>query len=245
MRSAVSIVSLTALLPALLAMLFLATPAAADPDDDEGGGCPPGGCVNVYEPEPTTEPDPPAHGGGDGCCGGTHAPDPTHAPAPDPTHAPAPEPIVVVPAQPAPAQPRSRPRATAPAAGFVPADAPVAPQGVLDLNATTRGSGEVQRVQVTPAASGSGLPGDMPPWVPIAGGLLVAAGAAAALGSGGAPTGGGSARPPGNPAGWQGSAPGRAGRSAAVARRADHHAPSTGLLRRADPPELPAPPLAR
>lgn len=180
MRSTISIRSVLATVGlALVWLLFLVVPAAADPDDEGGAGCPPGGCVNVYgDPDPA--PDPPSHGGGDsGCCGGGTSTDPGHGP--DPVEEPGP--IVVVPAQPVPAQPvqpRSQPR---PAAGFVPADAPIVPQGVLDLTATSRGAGEVLTGQISPAASSNGLPGNIPPWVPIGGGLLIAAGAAAALGS--------------------------------------------------------------
>src|SRR5687767_14169554 len=112
MRSATARSLPAALLATVAGLLLLAGPAAAAPDHDGGSGCPENRCENIYGPDPSHEPGPPAHGdddssgdsGGGGCCGGTHAP--THAPEPTHAPAPAPEAIVVVPAQPVPAQPR-------------------------------------------------------------------------------------------------------------------------------------------
>ncbi|MGQ0573778.1 MAG: hypothetical protein ACT4RN_06185 [Pseudonocardia sp.] len=191
MKSATAIRTAAAtVLLAVTWLLVVAAPAGASPDHDgDSGGCPPGGCVNVYEPEPTHSPDPPqndgdGHGSGDsgGCCGGSDA---THDPAP----VTPPETVIVVPAQPlpaAPARPRAQPRPVAPPEGFVPADA-AAPAGALDLTATSRGSGELlpppTSAEVAPAAvSTPAGPADMPPWTLIAGGLVAAA-AAAGLGA--------------------------------------------------------------
>jgi hypothetical protein len=169
-------------------LALLSGPLAwANPSDDDGGGdgggCPPGGCVNVYEPDDGHSGSSSGHSSTSGSSSsaddGDHQKDDGKR-KDDKTHEPETPRIYTVPPQRPPVHgPATAPVPRAPASDFVPAAVPV-----LEQDAESRGSGEVlpeagaEPTDADPEpTSRSGESG--PPW-----GLLAGAAAVMLVGAG-------------------------------------------------------------